>query len=61
MGCGFEHEQASVVVKKRNMWVELTALVACSQATPRVYLTAVELRDKIWEWPGNEAHRSLVL
>ena len=28
------------------------------QATPRFYLAAVEknrLRDKIWEWPGNEA------
>ena len=33
----------------------------CSQATPRFYFAAVEknfsprLRDKIWEWPGNEA------
>ena len=35
--------------------------IARPQATPRFYLAAVaknRLRDKIWEWPGDEAMRA---
>ena len=35
-------------------------MLASSPATPRFYLAAVEknrVRDKIWEWPGEEAKR----
>ena len=37
--------------------------VTLFQATPRFYLAAVEKStgDKIWEWPGNEAHLSASL
>ena len=33
--------------------------IISSQATPRLYLAVMEkqLRDKIWEWPGNEANK----
>ena len=40
---------------KDTLCVDVLCVFTLASLVPRFYLAAVELRDKIWEWPGDEA------